>query len=373
LLRTASTAFSSISGTVLGEHLAHAHGVLHVGEHGHHPPEVTVELELAPDLEQAVLGVVDEHHLLRPDACDLPAQLRADRAAGPRHEHHLAAHVGAHPVHLHAHRLAAEHVLHAHLAHLVHEVDAAGEQLEHGRQRAHGDVARAASGHDLLAQNARRRRDRDDHLVGLGVVEDARQVVGRALDLDARDAHAALARIVVHEADRRGAERRVALQLGRHQLAAVAGADDQHLARVARREAGPRGPLHDHPHEESHADQEREREQQVERDHPARRVRHDRGRDEEEHAHHQEGGDHDGAHDRLEVLLVDEAPQLVVEAEGGEHDQLARHDEADRQHEQARVARRQRRVEAQHEREPVRQRDEAGVDRHLDDPPRMHR
>ena len=34
---------------------------------GHGDPHVTVLLELAHDLEQVVLGVVDEHQLARPD------------------------------------------------------------------------------------------------------------------------------------------------------------------------------------------------------------------------------------------------------------------------------------------------------------------
>ena len=40
------------------------------------------------------------------------------------------------------------------------------------------------------------------HLVGLGLVEDARQLVGRAEHLHAVDAHALLERVVVDEADR---------------------------------------------------------------------------------------------------------------------------------------------------------------------------
>ena len=126
----------------------------------------------------------------------------------PGDEHGAAAQVGAHAVDLDAHRLAAEHVLHAHLADLPHQVHAAGEQLEGRRQRAHRDAALAAGGDHLLAQRARRRGDRDDHLVGLDAVEDARQVGGLAEHLDAGDAHALLARVVVHEADRRAAQAR---------------------------------------------------------------------------------------------------------------------------------------------------------------------
>ena len=117
--------------------------------------EVAVVLELAADLEQVVLGVVDQHEPLRPDARDLAAELGADRAAGAGDQHHAAGEVGADAVDLDAHRVAAEHVLDLHLAHLAHEVDAAREQLEDGGQRAHRDVALAAGGDDLLAQRCR--------------------------------------------------------------------------------------------------------------------------------------------------------------------------------------------------------------------------
>ena len=166
-----------------------------------------------------------------PDARDLAAELGADRAAGAGDEHGAAAQVGAHAVDLDAHRVAAEHVLDAHLAHLPHQVHAAGQQLEGRRQRAHRDAALAAGGHDLLAQRARRGRDRDDHLVRLHAVEDRAAGCRGAEHLDARDAHALLARVVVDEADRRAPQPGVAAQLERHLLAAVAGAHDQHLGR----------------------------------------------------------------------------------------------------------------------------------------------
>ena len=55
------------------------------------------------------------------------------------------------------------------------------------------------------------------------------QLVGRAEHADAVDAQVLLARVVVDQADRRVAELAVALHLPDHELARVAGADDQHL------------------------------------------------------------------------------------------------------------------------------------------------
>ena len=73
-MRIASTGLSSIivdvlvgggveddGRAVLGEHLAHPLLLLAVGEHRDRRAHVAVLLELAHDLEQVVLGVVDEH------------------------------------------------------------------------------------------------------------------------------------------------------------------------------------------------------------------------------------------------------------------------------------------------------------------------
>ena len=120
--------------------------------------------------------------------------------------------------------------------------------------------------------DARRRGDGDDHLVGLGVVEDPRQVVGRAVHAVAGHEHALLARVVVDEADHGARELGVAAQLERHLLAAVAGADDQHLGVGALDERPAQRALDRRAHEEARARHERQREQEVERDHATRRV-----------------------------------------------------------------------------------------------------
>ena len=64
-------------GPVLGEDLAHALLFLAVGQHRHEHRRLDVALveQLALDLEQVVLGVVEQHDLARPDARDLAAQL----------------------------------------------------------------------------------------------------------------------------------------------------------------------------------------------------------------------------------------------------------------------------------------------------------
>ena len=61
---------------VLVEHLPQLDRVLHVGDDGDRGAEAALADELALDLEQRRLGVVDEHELRRSEAGDLAAELR---------------------------------------------------------------------------------------------------------------------------------------------------------------------------------------------------------------------------------------------------------------------------------------------------------
>ncbi len=221
--------------------------------------------QLALDLEQVVLGVVEQHEPLGPHARDLAAQLGADRAAGAGDEHDPLAQVLADALDLHPHRLAPQDVLDLDLAHLPHEPAAGLQQLEHGRHRAHRHAALAAGRDDLRAHRARRGGDRDQHLVGLDVVEHVAELVGGAEHLEpAVHPRALLARVVVDEADRPVAELRVAHDLAQQQPPAVAGADDQHRARVLAHARAAQRPLVDRVHDEAHAAEEDEHQQPVE-------------------------------------------------------------------------------------------------------------
>jgi hypothetical protein len=168
------------------------------------------------------------------------------------------------------------------------------------------------------------------------------------------------------------AELGVAPQLRRDQLAAVAGADDQDLARTAPGDGAAERSLDHRPHEEAGAADEPERQQEVERDDAARRVGRDRRRDQEEDSDEDEARHDDGLQDPLEVLLVHEAPELVVEPEEGEDRELAEDDEQDRVGQQVAVAIRDARIEAQHVRHRVGGRHHAGVDEDLRGPAHRH-
>ena len=164
---------------MLAEHLAHPLLLTTVREHRDAGTEVALLLQFAADLEQVVLGVIDEDQPARADARDLTAQLAADRAARSGDEHDLAGEVGADPLQLHADLLAPEDVLQAHLAQLTGDLEAAAgvlQQLKDGRQRPNRDATRATGGDDAGAQLAGRRRDRDRDLVGLDLVQHTGEV-----------------------------------------------------------------------------------------------------------------------------------------------------------------------------------------------------
>ena len=203
-----------------------------------------------------------EHEPGRAEPGELAAELRADRPAGPGDEDRLVLDVRRDEPEVDLDLLAPEDVLDLHRPDLRSEVVVARDQLVQSRQRLDDDVLGEARLDDLLADAAGRRRDRDQHLVRLVVPQQVLQVVGRAEHLHAVDAVAALARIVVDEADRRVVQLVVALQLAHHQLPGVAGADDQHLLAV-RDEAG-RRPFDQRARQQAGACDEGEQQQVVE-------------------------------------------------------------------------------------------------------------
>ncbi len=101
---------------VLGEDFAHPLLFPAIRQHRDRHAEVALVLELAQDLEQVVLGVVDQDQGTRGHPGDLPAQLGADRATRAGDHHDLPRQIGSDPLDLHPHRLAAQDVLDSDLA-----------------------------------------------------------------------------------------------------------------------------------------------------------------------------------------------------------------------------------------------------------------
>ena len=235
------------------------------------------------------------------------------------------------------------------------------------RQRLHGDVRCPARLDDPAPHRARGRRNRDQHLVGLVVAQQMGELVGRPEHADVDDARAALARIVVDEADRRVMQLPVALHLPHHQLAGVAGADDQHLLAVRDEAAG--RPLDQRAREQARARDERQQQEEVERRDAARQPRGVVRRERVEHEVRERRRDRDAAEGAPHVARRDVPPPAVVEAEEHERRQLDRDDERDDVPvEQVPVEDRRRLVETEEERQTPRGDDQRRVEDELPDP-----
>ena len=158
----------------------------------------------------------------------------------------------------------------------------------------------------------------------------------------------ALAGIIVNEADGAQPQLRVAHQLTNDEPAAVAAADDQHVAGALGGTEATHAALAHQVHAEAHCDQEHERERQERGDHAGRQL-HGRcrpgtssigagcdvhphalkdavelcvadGMQQRDHDRDQHGGDDQRLDDGHVVTLADVAPQALVGAEPGKHD-----------------------------------------------------
>jgi hypothetical protein len=136
-----------------------------------------------------------------------------------------------------------------------------------------------------------------------------------------------LAWVVVHQPDRRVAERGIAQHLAEDQLRRVTGTDDQHLL-APRDDGAGRRPLDQRPGEEANTHGEGEQQEDVDDPDPAR----DFGRVEVECREDEERGDgrdDDTAKHAPHVLRRHVPPPAVVEAEGDEDGQRHADDECD--------------------------------------------
>src|SRR6187431_2877962 len=113
------------------------------------------------------------------------------------------------------------------------------------------------------------RGDGDDHLVRPVVAQQVGQVVGRPEHPDAVQPQVLLARVVVDEPRGRVAKVRVLEHLPEDQLARVTGSNDEDVA-PARDQPPPARSLEDRPRREPAAGHEREEDEPVDDDDPAR-------------------------------------------------------------------------------------------------------
>ena len=175
-----------------------------------------------------------------------------------------------------------------------------------------------------------------------------------------------LARVVVHQPDRRVAERRRLEHLADDQLRGVSRAHDEHLL-PARDDPARRGAFRDRADEEPRARHENQRQEPVRRGDPARQPDVLDGVDQVDGQVGDEACDRDAADDPPHVPRRDVAPPVVVEAEEEEDDELDPEDDQDRPLEQRLVEDGNAAVEAELEREVPGRGDERRVGKELPD------
>ena len=175
-----------------------------------------------------------------------------------------------------------------------------------------------------------------------------------------------LARIVVDETDRGITEARRTLHLADHQLRRVAGSGDDHLA-PARDERRRARPLDQGSRDQAGAGDERHEQEPVEDGHRTRQLKTaHRMREQDDEV----GDDARRRHSLCRaphVACRDVSPPAVVEAERDERAELQDDGDPDRVLEQALVRLRDTVVEAQPEREPPGERDQARIGEHVPD------
>ena len=147
-------------GPMLQEHLEHPMPVADVGEDRRGPRPV----ERHQQVVQVRLVVVEQRQQLRLEAPDLARDLGADRAAGAGDQHALAAQQIPHGGQVRLHLPAPEQVFDAQVAEIARG-HAPVDELADRRQHAERHVRLLAQEGHLADQLARRRRDRQQHLV----------------------------------------------------------------------------------------------------------------------------------------------------------------------------------------------------------------
>jgi len=240
---------------VAREEVVHPFGVANVPDHLDEGLPGGLLPQVEPQVHQAVLAVIEGDEPRRPEAGELPAELRPDRAPRPGHQDRPSAHPFLDPLDVDGDRLAPEQVLDPHLADLPQR-PLPGDKVGQRRDGAALDP-RVLAELDNLPHEAGRRGGRgDQHLADAPLRDQARDVEGRAEHAEVLDPPPLLLRVVVHEADRHAGVALRPAQVASDHRADIPRPDDQDAAPPAARGAQA-GCAHHLPGETTAADQDR--------------------------------------------------------------------------------------------------------------------
>ena len=211
LFLIASPGFHSIIGTCLwaaacktmsGEamkDLLHANLVADVGHAGNHVHAGIILDQLAVNMKQAVLGVLDQQQAVGLEPADGAAQLRADAAAGAGDEDFAAIDKSGDGLEVEFHRFAAQQILDGHVAH-GRQIDFALKNVADSRNDLGRYAATLAQFHDPAQGFPGRVAHGDESLLGTVHLGESSDLRHTAQDGYAVNDHAGFVDIVIKKA-----------------------------------------------------------------------------------------------------------------------------------------------------------------------------
>ncbi len=293
---------------VLREHPVDQHRIGDVAETHLQRQLRTGLAQLALDLEQVELALLEQHQRLRSDARHLSAELRTDRAAAAGHQHALALQLGTDALPVQRHRLPSQQIVDADVAQRI-DRHAAGDQILEARHRTERHTGLFAEADDALHVRTVRRRDRQDDHVDLVAFDQFGDLSAHTQHAHALNVHADLVRLVVDEAHRDQRARRIAGHVPHQHVTGPARADDEHALAFADVQAPVLDPAIEHARKTEQTDQQH----RIQWIHRPRYALEPGG-----HQHdHQDGDrtDDDGLDDADQIRQRGEAPVAAIELE----------------------------------------------------------
>ena len=183
-------------------------------------------LQLAVDVEQRVLGSIEEHQLPRIETAHLATDLGADASAGAGDEHGLARDELADELLVQLDGIAAQKVRDVHVAEL-RDRDPSGQDLVQLGNDLHPHGSRLGELHDPSYGPRRRVADGDDGDVGTELLRQLRELVRRSQNPQPVNDRAVLVPVVVDEAHGTETDCRIRVDLAGDHDPRGARSDDQ--------------------------------------------------------------------------------------------------------------------------------------------------
>ena len=130
-------------GPMLNENLCHPTDVGNVTDDRDQVDRHKIPPQFPFNIEEGVLGLLDQQQTLRSELTDLSTHLRTDRSARPRHQDHLILDKSSNRIQIQLYGLASQEVVDVYVTDLGHTVLARGD-VDQGRNRTKADLGSLA-------------------------------------------------------------------------------------------------------------------------------------------------------------------------------------------------------------------------------------